>query len=125
MEIESAEGQSTVEALEEAISNQINQKKSEGKIALANEENSELLVEILNNEEEVIDFFGSRKDHFNVGAAVAATAMVTAATAAITAAAGLHAKGKDPDSQKELHLMDAQTSGLNISDLLDLRENCL
>ena len=125
MEIESIEEESTLNVLLESIENQIQSKKSEGKLSLSHNQKPDLSIETLANEEELITFFRERPGLINMSAAVAATAMVTAAAAAITAAAALNAKGKDPDPKEQIKFMNTDTKGLNIHDLLSLRNNCL
>ncbi len=125
MELEGIEEESTLTTLLESIEHQIQSKKSEGKLSLGHNKKPDLSIEQVANGEELVTFFRDRPGHINMSAAVAATAMVTAAAAAITAAAALNAKGNKPKPKEQVNLMDANTKGLNVNDLLSLRNSCL
>ena len=124
MEITNTEKKSTLATLLDSIENQIQSKKSERKLSVGHDKQHDLSIEQLTNGEELIIFFRDRPDHINMSAAVAATAMVTAAAAALTAAAALKAKGKKTEPE-QINLIDANTNGLNINELLSLRVSCL
>lgn len=123
MEIANTERKSTLATLLDSIENQIQSKRSGRKISDHNKRPG-LSIEQLTGGEELIAFFRDRPNDINMSAAVAATAMVTAAAAAITAAAALKAKGKKTEPE-QINLIDANTKGLNINELLSLRVICL